>query len=124
MVLRQMSSAADDILPPEVDDEDSGLHAGASHLASWLLSAPSDILRMNVEKRYADGVALVIRCRAYVASAVDILRTDAGVLTPEGLRAENALNAVESEVTNLANGILRSLAKLPISPVRNAFSVF
>ena len=117
MVLRQMSSAADDALPPGIDEEDADLHSGSSQLASWLFSAPNDILRMNVEKRYADGVALVIRCRAYVASAIDLLRTDAGGLTSEGLRAENALNAIESEVPNLANGILRSLAKLPISPV-------
>ena len=118
MALKQITSAVDEALPGMVHVDESDLHSGAPHLASWLFTAPGDILRMNVEKRFAEGVNLVIRCRAYVASAVDILRTDTGVLTPEGLKAENALNAVESEVMNLANGILRSLAKLPISPVR------
>jgi hypothetical protein len=118
IITRQVSAVTDDPSFASNDEfDDEGDAKSAKQLAAWLFSAPSDIIRMNVEKRYTDAVALVIRCRAYVLSVLEIMRTPNGALTPIGSRAERGLQAVEQEVPNLASGILRALAKLPISPL-------
>ena len=108
----------DDMVGEDVDDAEDG----QTQLASWLLTAPSDIMRMCVEKRFIEAVSLVMRCRAYVSSVLEVTRGAEGALNPVGHRAQSALRAVEDTVNHLADGILKSLAKLPNSPVCHKIS--
>lgn len=85
---------------------------GSGQLVNWLFTAPNDIVRMGVEKKYSDAVGLALRCRAYVANILQVTR---GKSSPVAESASAGLAEVEARVPALADDILRSLLKLPLS---------
>ena len=102
---------------------DSNEDSSRQQLPPWLLSAPSDIPRLSVEKRFPDAVALILRCRVSIRSIVESAEAGKGDHLLKQ-RAEEALDLVEREVPAVVQGILKALSRLPISPLFGSESQF
>ena len=82
-----------------------------SSVPAWVLRAPDDLSRLIIEQRFSQAANLAVKAKAFVASVKDIID-----LSPKSPMAD-VVKKVDEREKLLANTILKSLSKLPNSPV-------